>query len=44
MAKTLRDLPIIERKRRLARLIGKTINRRTIQYGGHPNNGASVFD
>ena len=31
----LRDLPLIERKRRLGRLIGKTKNRRAIQYGEH---------
>ena len=31
----LRDLPLIERKRRLGRLIGKTKNGRTIQYGEH---------
>ena len=41
----LRDLPLIERKRRLARLIGKTKNRRAIQYGEHlKGNGASVLD
>jgi len=41
----LRDLPLIERKRRLGRLIGKTKNRRAIQYGEHlKGNGASVLD
>ena len=41
----LRELPLIERKRRLARLIGKTKNRRAIQYGEHlKGNGASVLD
>jgi bifunctional non-homologous end joining protein LigD len=41
----LRDLPLIERKRRLGRLIGKTKNSRTIQYGEHlKGNGASVLD
>ena len=41
----LRDLPLIERKRRLARLIGKTKNRRAIKYGEHlKGNGASVLD
>jgi len=41
----LRDLPLIERKRRLGRLIGKTKNRRAIQYCEHlKGNGASVLD
>jgi hypothetical protein len=41
----LRDLPLIERKRRLARLISKTKNRRAIRYGEHlKGNGASVLD
>ena len=41
----LRDLPLIERKRRLGRLIGKTKNRRAIQYGEQlKGNGASVLD
>ena len=41
----LRDLPLIERKRRLARLIGRTKNRRAIQFGEHlKGNGASVLD
>jgi len=41
----LRDLPLIERKRRLGRLIGKMKNRRAIQYGEHlKGNGASVLD
>ena len=41
----LRDLPLIERKRRLGRLIGKTKNRWAIQYGEHlKGNGASVLD
>ena len=41
----LRDLPLIERKRRLGRLIGKTKNRRAIRYGEHlKGNGASVLD
>ena len=41
----LRDLPLIERKRRLGRLIGKSKNRRAIQYGEHlKGNGASVLD
>ena len=41
----LRVLPLIERKRRLAQLIGKTKNRRAIQYGEHlKGNGASVLD
>ena len=40
----LRDLPLIERKRRLARLIS-TKNRRAIKYGQHlKGNGASVLD
>ena len=40
----LRDLPLIERKRRLARLIS-TKNRRAIKYGEHlKGNGASVLD
>ena len=40
----LRDLPLIERKRRLGRLIGKTKNRRAIQYGEHlKGNGASAL-
>ena len=41
----LRDLPLIERKRRLARLISNTKNRRAIRYGEHlKGNGASVLD
>ena len=41
----LRDLPLIERKRRLARLVGNTKNRRAIQYVEHlKGNGASVLD
>ena len=41
----LRVLPLIERKRRLAQLIGKTKNRRAIQYVEHlKGNGASVLD
>ena len=40
----LRDLPLIERKQRLARLIGRTKNRRAIQYSEHlTGNGASVL-
>ena len=40
----LRDLPLIERKRRLAGLIGKTKKRRAIQYGEHlRGSGRSVF-
>ena len=40
----LRELPLIERKRRLARLIS-TKNRRAIKYGQHlKGNGASVLD
>ena len=40
----LRDLPLIERKRRLARLIGKTKSWLAIQYGVHlKGSGASVF-
>jgi bifunctional non-homologous end joining protein LigD len=40
----LRDLPLIERKRQLARLIGKTKNWLAIQYGVHlKGSGASVF-
>jgi hypothetical protein len=40
----LRDLPLIERKRRLGRLIS-TKNRRAIKYGQHlKGNGASVLD
>jgi ATP-dependent DNA ligase len=31
----LRNLPLIERKRRLARLIDKTKKWRAIQYSGH---------
>ena len=41
----LRDLPLIERKRRLGRLIGETKNRRAIQYGEHlKGNGASPVE
>ena len=40
----LRELPLIERKRRLARLVGKTKNWLAIQYGEHlKGNGASVL-
>ena len=38
----LRDLPLIERKRRLARLIGKT-KRRAIQYGEHLKGTARPY-
>jgi bifunctional non-homologous end joining protein LigD len=38
----LRDLPLIERKRRLGRLIGKTKNRRAIQYGEQWSERASA--
>ena len=42
--KDLRALPLLERKRRLARLIGKTKQWRAIQYNAHlKGNGASVF-
>ena len=40
----LRGLPLIERKRRRGRPIGKTKNRRAIQYGEHlKGNGASAL-
>jgi hypothetical protein len=40
----LRDLTLIERKRRLARLIGKA-KRRSIQYSEHlTGDGATVFE
>ena len=32
----LRDLSLIDRKRRLARLIGRTKKWRAIQYSAHP--------
>jgi ATP-dependent DNA ligase len=39
----LRDLPLIERKRRLTRLIGRT-RRRAIRYSEHlTGDGATVF-
>ena len=39
----LRDLPLIERKRRLAKLISRTKQWRAIQYNAHlKGNGASV--
>jgi bifunctional non-homologous end joining protein LigD len=41
----LRDLPLIDRKRRLARLIGRTKKWRAIQYSAHlKGNGVSVFE
>jgi hypothetical protein len=40
----LRDLPLIERKRRLARLIGKSM-RRSIRFVEHlTDDGSTVFD
>jgi bifunctional non-homologous end joining protein LigD len=40
----LRALPLIERKRRLARLIGRTKTWRAIQYGDHlTGDGLAVF-
>jgi bifunctional non-homologous end joining protein LigD len=40
----LRDLPLIDRKRRLARLIGKVKKGRAIQYSEHlTGDGPSVF-
>jgi ATP-dependent DNA ligase len=40
----VRDLPLIERKRRLARLIGRA-KRRAIQYSDHlAGDGPTIFD
>ena len=40
----LRDLPLIERKRRLARLLGRA-KRRTIRYSEHlTGDGPTVFE
>ena len=40
----LRDLPLIERKRRLRKLIGRSKKFRAIQYNAHlKGSGASVF-
>ena len=40
----LRDLPLIERKRRLRKLIGRSKKLRAIQYNAHlKGSGASVF-
>ena len=40
----LRERPLIARKRRLARLIGKTTTWRAIQYGDHlTGDGPAVF-
>jgi len=41
----LRDLPLLERKRRLARLLGRPQQWRAIQYGNHlTGDGPTVFE
>jgi bifunctional non-homologous end joining protein LigD len=41
----LRERPLVSRKRRLAKLIGKTTTWRAIQYGDHLfGDGPAIFD
>ena len=41
----LRERPLVSRKRRLAKLIGKTTTWRAIQYGDHLiDDGPAIFD
>jgi bifunctional non-homologous end joining protein LigD len=41
----LRDLPLLERKRRLARLLGRPQQWRAIQYGNHlTGDGPTIFE